>query len=236
MESQRGTSVTSQAKKTDPTAQVSLIQDESVISYGSCGIPYVIEGVVESFEKLIIRSPQVFKEKQQIDIITNTKATKIDPKKKIVYATNTNSGKQVSFDYDSLVIATGARAIIPPIKGIDQQGVFTVRSYSDGVKLRESTKESKSCILVGAGLVGLEMAEAYKKNGLDVTIIEMADRVLPNMLNENFSNIVSSHLKDNGVKLRLGKKVEEIMTKEDLKVVKTDREKLQVTLCWLVQV
>jgi len=218
-----GTSAAAQAKRVDPSSEIKIIQEENVVSYGSCGIPYVIEGVVEKFENLIIRSAEEFEEKSNIKIILNTKATKIDPHKKIVHVKNIITKDEVSFNYDKLIIATGARAIKPPIKGIDGQGVYLLRTYSDGVKLKENTENKKSCILIGAGLVGLEMAEAFRKKGLEVTIIEMTDRILPKMLNMKFAKILNQHLSENGISLRMGEKVQEIIDSDRGKIVKTDK-------------
>ena len=135
----------SKAKRIDPDADVRIIQDETVVSYGACGMPYVIEGIVKDFQELIERPPDVFKKEYQIDVITNTSAQKIDRVKKKVYATDLQSGVETIYEYDSLVIATGARAIVPNIKGINQKdvvviGVFLIRNYEDGLKIYDSTK------------------------------------------------------------------------------------------------
>jgi NADPH-dependent 2,4-dienoyl-CoA reductase/sulfur reductase-like enzyme len=161
-----GTSAASKSKRIDPSADVKIIQEESVVSYGACGIPYVIEGVVNNFEELIARPADVFKSKYGIDIIINTHAYKIDRFRKQVHTTDLRSGKETIFDYDSLVVATGARAVLPDLKGVNQEGVFLIRNYNDGVRINDSTitKNAHSCILAGAGLIGLEMVEAFKKS------------------------------------------------------------------------
>ncbi|MGB8937555.1 MAG: FAD-dependent oxidoreductase [Candidatus Nitrosopolaris sp.] len=214
-----GTSAASKAKRIDPSADVKIIQEESVVSYGACGIPYVIEGIINNFEELVERPPEVFKSKYGIDIIINTRAHKIDRFRKQVHTTDLQSGKELIFDYDSLVVATGARAAVPDIKGINQEGVFLIRNYADGVRINNSTitKSAHSCIIAGAGLIGLEMVEAFKKRGstlrrgIDVTLVEMADHVLPTMLDKNMAKIVERELEDNGVRIILGERVEEIL-------------------------
>jgi NADPH-dependent 2,4-dienoyl-CoA reductase/sulfur reductase-like enzyme len=136
-----GPSAASKAKRIDPDADVKIIQDEKVVSYGACGMPYVIEGIVKEFQELIERPADVFKKKYQIDVITNTRAQKIDRVKKEVYAIDLQSGVETIYEYDSLVVATGARAILPNIKGINQKdggggdGVFLIRNYEDGLKI-----------------------------------------------------------------------------------------------------
>jgi NADPH-dependent 2,4-dienoyl-CoA reductase/sulfur reductase-like enzyme len=223
-----GTSAASKTKRIDPDANVKIIQDESVVSYGACGIPYVLGGIVNKFEELIERPPDIFKSKYGIDIILNTCANKIDRIGKQVHTTDLQSGKEMIFDYESLVVTTGARPAIPQhINGINQAGVFFIRNYSDRVKINDSTitKNAHSCVIAGAGLVGLEMVEAFKKRTrsgrrgggqtMDVTLVEMSDHVLPSMLDKNMSKIVETELEDNGVKTILEERVEEILGRDE---------------------
>jgi len=178
-----GTSAASKARRVDPSADIKIIQEENVVSYSACGIPYVIGGMINNFEVLIERKVDVFKDKYDIDAITNTRAFKIDRFKKQVYTTNLQSLEERIFDYDSLIIATGAKASIPNIKGANQGGVFFVRNYSDGMKINDSDiiNRAQSCVIAGAGLIGLEMVEAFRRRGLtgrsggmmDVTVVEI---------------------------------------------------------------
>ncbi|HKG89350.1 MAG TPA: FAD-dependent oxidoreductase, partial [Nitrososphaeraceae archaeon] len=204
-----GTSAASKAKRLNPNAQITILQDEPLVSYGACGMPYVIEGLIDSFEKLIERPADEFKKQYDIDVLVNTRAEKINPFQQKVYAISLTSHKHISLDYDSLVIATGARPFIPPIRGVHLDGVVLLRNYGDGKKIKSLiTNGADSAIIVGAGLIGLEMAESFKKNGIDnVTIVEMADHVLPNILDEDLAKIVEKHLQDKGVRLRLGEKL-----------------------------
>ena len=229
-----GTSAASKAKRIDPNADVKIIQEESVVSYAACGIPYVIEGVINNFEELIERPPDVFKSKYDIDVIVNTRAHKIDSFRKQVHATDLQSGKDTIFDYDFLVVATGARAVVPNIKGVNQKGVFFIRNYSDGVKINDSTRtrDVHSSIIAGAGLIGLEMVEAFKKRGhtergdMDVTVVEMADHILPSLLDKNMAKIVERELEANGVKIILGERVEEILGRDgQIKRIRTNAKR-----------
>jgi NADPH-dependent 2,4-dienoyl-CoA reductase/sulfur reductase-like enzyme len=229
-----GTSAASKAKRIDPNADVKIIQEESVVSYAACGIPYVIEGVINNFEELIERPPDVFKSKYDIDVIVNTRAHKIDSFRKQVHAIDLQSGKDTIFDYDFLVVATGARAVVPNIKGVNQKGVFFIRNYSDGVKINDSTRtrDVHSSIIAGAGLIGLEMVEAFKKRGhtgrgdMDVTLVEMADHILPSLLDKNMAKIVERELEANGVKIILGERVEEILGRDgQIKGIRTSAKR-----------
>ena len=175
-------------------------------------MPYVIEGIIDNFEKLIERSANTFKNQHDINVVVNTRVEKIDRIKQEILATNLGTREQMTLEYDSLVVATGARPIIPRVKGLDLDGVVFLRNYVDGEKIKARISEKvHSIVIVGAGLIGLEMSEAFKKNGIDnVTVVEMADYVLPNILDSDLSKIVAEHLRDNGIKLRLGEKLMQV--------------------------
>jgi NADPH-dependent 2,4-dienoyl-CoA reductase/sulfur reductase-like enzyme len=158
--------------------------------------------------------------------------------KKEVYTIDLQNGKETIYEYDSLVIATGARAIIPNIKGVDQtdrNDVFLIRNYEDGLKIYDSkkTKNATTCVIAGAGLIGLEMAEAFKKRStrrkMDVAVVEMSDHVLPTILDKNVAKIVQRELETNGVKVITGERVEEIVgsrsTNDNVKTVKTNTDR-----------
>ena len=233
-----GTSAASKARRIDPDAEIKIIQEEPVVSYGACGIPYVIEGLIDDFNRLIARPAERFKNKYDIDVIANTRAVKIDRLNKKVYAealihnskTNKSSNQdsnRLFLNYDSLVIATGARSAVPKIKGIfvsngsnddvmsDSKivkGLLLLRNYSDGIHIQDSIRDAKSCVIVGAGLIGVEMAEAFRRRGIDVTIIEKSDRVLQSLLDDVMAGIVKKELEDNGVKVILGEGLKEVVT------------------------
>lgn len=213
-----GTSAASKDRRINPTADIKIIQQEPLVSYGSCGMPYVIEGLIDDFSKLIARSAEEFKNKYNIDIITNTIAKKIDPLKKQVHGQDLQNTEEKIFDYDSLIIATGARAIVPKIKGIVDnenlnpvENLFLLRNFEDGIKIQSFLKNIKSANIVGSGLIGIEMAEAFKKREIKVTLVEMADHVLPNLLDKDMAKMVEEELKDNGVDVILNEKVIEIL-------------------------
>ena len=234
-----GASAASKAKRIDPDANVKMIQEESVTSYSACGIPYLVEGIVNDIEELIARPPELFKSKYGIDVVLNTHAYKIDRFKKQVSSINMQNHDKTIFDYDCLIVATGARAIVPKINGINQEGVFFIRNYADGMRINDSkiANDANSCAIIGAGLVGLEMAEGFKKrerlreravergreNGgrtgssygsMDIILVEMADQVLPNMLDKDMAKIVQRELENNGVNIILGESVEEIQGRD----------------------
>ena len=233
-----GTTAASKARRIDPKADIKIIQEEPLVSYGSCGIPYVIEGIINDFDELIARSVEEFNNKYNIDIIVNTLATRIDPSEKKVYAKDLQHKKEIVFDYDSLVIATGARAIIPPkIKELyydkgneieqEELGLFLLRNFEDGIHIRDYIKNAKSVIIVGSGLIGIEMAEAFKQRGMSVILIEMADRVLANILDKDMAEIIEEELKINGINVRLKEEVEQVILESDLFVNANYRTKVK---------
>ncbi|HET8858200.1 MAG TPA: FAD-dependent oxidoreductase [Nitrososphaeraceae archaeon] len=238
-----GTSAASKARRIDPSADIKIIQEEPLVSYGSCGIPYVIEGIINDFDELIARSVEEFRNKYHIEIIVNTLATRIDHSEKKVYAKGVQKKKELVFDYDSLVIATGARAVIPKIKELyyDKgnsmtEGLFLLRNFEDGIYIRDYIKNAKSIIIVGAGLIGIEMAESFKQRGMSVILIEIADHVLASIVDKDMAEIIEEELKSNGVNVRLKEKVEKILLESDhfgdgkyrtkVKGVRTNREEI----------
>jgi NADPH-dependent 2,4-dienoyl-CoA reductase/sulfur reductase-like enzyme len=213
-----GTSAASKARRIDPMADIKIIQEEPLVSYGSCGIPYVLEGLIDGFDKLIARSLEDFKNKHHIDILINTVATRIDPSNNQLSIKNVHSKKEKVFDYDSLVIATGARAIVPEIRGLDEankaasiRNLFFLRNFEDGINIEKELKNKKSAIIVGSGLIGIEMTQAFKKRGLNVTLIERADHVLANILDNDMAKMIEEELKYNEINIILNEKVEEII-------------------------
>ena len=205
-----GTSAASKARRVDPNAEIIILQEESVISYGACGIPYVLEGIIPKFDMLIARPPTVFKKEHDIEVLVNTRAQKIDTDNKCVYTFSSNSNKDSKFYYDSLIIATGARAISPAVEGTDKRGVFLLRNYSDGTRIMDYSINSKSCIVAGAGVIGVEIADSFRKRGFDVTLIEMHHQILPNLIDSDMAKFVQSELESHGVNVLVNEKVVKI--------------------------
>ncbi len=212
-----GASAASKARRIDPSVDIKIIQNERLVSYGSCGFPYVIEGVVNNFDKLIARSLDEFKNRYNVDIITNTEATRIDPFNKQVHTIDLDEGNKRVFDYDSLIISTGARSIVPKIRGIDDKNIryirnlFTLRNFEDANRIQDFLKNVKTAIIIGAGLIGIEMAEALKRRGISVIMIQRSNHVLSGMIDNDMAKLVEEELVKNGVNLLLQENVEEIV-------------------------
>lgn len=176
-----GTRAASKAKREDPTCSVTIITNEEYISYSGCGLPYFIGKVVPSSEQLIFRTPQEFKHNQGIDVLTRHLVYDIDPINKKVYVKDLTENKEKVMDYDKLIIATGASPIKPKIEGINLKRIFVLRSISDALNIRELLDENKVIkpLIVGGGFIGLEVLESLFERGLQPTVIEATNQILP---------------------------------------------------------
>lgn len=198
-----GTSAAAKAKRTNPDLEVILLERDTHISYAGCGLPYFISGVVPRMEALIARTPEEFRS-GGIDVRLRHEVMEIDPAHGWVRVADLEAAKEYALSYDSLVIATGATSFRPPVPGLDLPGVYTLRTLSEGVALREAvrTKPPGSVVIVGGGSIGLEMAESFRALGLPVTIVEMAPQVMV-YLDEEMSKLVQAEVERNGVRVLL---------------------------------
>lgn len=215
-----GMSAASKARRENPELEIIALEKGDWASYAACGLPYYLKGNVDNIEDLIAIPPEVFREKRDIDLRLNHEVTKIIPeKKKIVVKSQRN---EIEFNYNKLLISTGARVARPRIEGIDSQGVFFLRGMSDGIKIREylEKREPKSVLIVGGGYIGLEMAEAFHARGMSVSIVELLPHLLSTFSPE-IVEIVERDVKDY-VRLYLGRRVNSIR--------EIDKDKLSVSI------
>ena len=182
-----GISTASNIRKLDNDIEITVLTRDNKVAYSPCAIPYVLSGTIESFDDIIMRTPEDYK-KKNIDVITEVEVTAVDSDKKTV--TYQKGGKDTTMDYDKLVLATGGNPFIPPMQGVDLDGVFRIRNIDDGIKVQEAMKDAKSAIVTGAGLIGIEIAFALKKQGLDVILSEMLPQIVPRSLDKDMSDIL----------------------------------------------
>ncbi len=180
------------ARKTDRKATITVFEKGKYPQYSKCGLPYVISGDIPSFDGLVEFSEEWFK-KAGITLHLNTTMEKIDTKKQVVIAKKGNETFEQS--YDSLIIATGAKPSIPPIQHIQENGnivsgVHILRTIDDAKQISSFVKKGKKATIIGAGLIGLEMADSLHKKGMDVTIVEALPGLLPNTLDEDMREII----------------------------------------------
>ncbi|HGY57347.1 MAG TPA: CoA-disulfide reductase [Caldithrix abyssi] len=207
-----GMSAASRIRRNLPEAEIIVFEESGDVSYGACGLPYYISNDIPESERLIAISADDFRQKRNIDVRLHHRAVSFDPRKKTIelYSSTENNQEQIS--YDKLIIATGARSVKPPIDGIDLDNVFTLRTLQDGIRIKDSldAKNHKNAIIVGGGYIGLEMAEALHKHGLKVTVVEMLDRLMPNV-DTDISALVEEELHSKGCAVYKSNAVEEIM-------------------------
>ncbi|MFN3134138.1 MAG: CoA-disulfide reductase [Candidatus Kryptonium sp.] len=197
-----GMSAASRARRLRPDMEITVFEKSGFVSYGSCGLPYFISGIIKSPENLVVYDAKFFKEKRNIDIFVHHEVLKIFPGKRTILVRNLENGKEFEVGYDKLVIATGARAVKPNIRGIELKGIFTVRFLEDGIKIKDFISENspRKALIVGAGYIGMEMAESLVSLGMDVTIVEQMPNILGTM-DDEINEIVEQELQRNGVKL-----------------------------------
>lgn len=204
-----GLSAASKAKRLDSSFEITVFERGGYVSYGACGLPYYVGGMIAEADDLISLTVDTLKQKRGIDVHIHTEVTAIDRAQKLVVAKNLKSGEMISAPYDYLVIATGSRPIVPPIKGVEHSGVYVVRSVEDGIAIKHHAQKARAAAIVGGGVIGLEMAEQLAERGMKVTLFEALDRLLP-ILPPAYSQLIADELQHKGVTLRLGTSVASI--------------------------
>jgi len=175
-----GTSVAAKARRNDENAKITLYNADYDISYSACGIPYFLGGEVEDIETLIPRSPAWFKKRYNVDVFVRYEVTKIDTTQKKVQVKNLETNETIEDVYDVLVFATGASPITPVISGIESNQVFQVRTIQNTAAINQfiTERQPKKATIIGAGYIGLEMAEQLTRRGLEVTLVQRSNQVL----------------------------------------------------------
>jgi len=204
-----GVDAASAARRTDRTAEITLVTKQKQAGYSPCGIPFVLGRHISSFDKLVV-FPQSFFQMMKLNLMLETTATNIDTENKTVEIQD-KTGAQKTLQYDSLIIATGAYPFVPPIKGREKQGVYVLRTIEDGKKIDQAIGNSGSAVVIGAGLIGLETAVAFIERGLKTTVVELLPQVLPAMIDADMAKIVQDMLEERGMRIITGKGVEEIL-------------------------
>jgi CoA-dependent NAD(P)H sulfur oxidoreductase len=226
-----GLSAASYANRRRPDIETLIFEKSPYASYGSCGLPYYIEGLIKDPMELIAVPIDELREKRGLDVRLSHEVISIDCEKKHATVIDLKNRNEFHIPYKWLVISTGASPIRPPIPGMDLKGVFTLRSLEDGIYLGRFLKENslRSVVIIGGGYIGMEMAEAFSIQGYQVTLIEKLPRVLPNF-DVELSDKVAEKLKEKGISLRLGTELKAIMGNGTVKGVMTDNEEIEADL------
>lgn len=199
-----GASTAARLRRLDENAEIILFEKGDYISYANCGLPYYIGDVIYEREKLFVQTPQSFAARFNIEARVHTEVERIDPAKKVITARDLASGKVYEEAYDKLILSPGAEPVRPPLPGIESDGIFTLRNVSDTdrVKAYIEDHDVKRAVIVGAGFIGLEMAENLHEYGVKVSVVEMADQVMT-PVDYEIATMVHQHFKSKGVGLHL---------------------------------
>lgn len=218
-----GISTASNLRKMDKNCEIVVLTRDDKVAYSPCAIPYVLSGTIKSFDDIVMRTPEDYK-KKDIDIITEVEVTAVDSGKKTV--TYESKSKSKTIKYDKLVLATGGNPFVPPMEGVDLDGVYQIRNIDDGIKVQEAIKDAKSAIVTGAGLIGIEIAFALMKQGLNVTLSEMMPQIVPRSLDKDMSDILVKYLEMEGINVVLGKPITKLIGDKKVEKACFDDEEL----------
>lgn len=192
-----GMSCAARARRLDESAEIIVIERGEYVSYANCGLPYFVGGEIADPAKLLVQTPQSLRAALDLDVRTRHEVTGLDPRERVLTVHTPEGIERIS--YDALVLAPGAQAARPPIPGLDSPRVRSLRTVDDALALREQVEEgARRAVVLGAGFIGIEAAEALARQGLDVTVVELADHVLP-PLERELAALVSDELHALGI-------------------------------------
>ncbi|WP_069659429.1 FAD-dependent oxidoreductase [Arcticibacter eurypsychrophilus] len=204
-----GATTAARLRRMDEHAEIVIFEKGQYISYANCGLPYYIGDVIKDRNKLFVQTATSFTQRFKVDVRISTKVTDINAEQKTITAIQLETGREYQESYDKLVLSPGAFPVRPPLPGINMEGIFTVRNVTDTdyIKNYISQFNVKKAVVVGAGFIGLEMAENFHELGLDVAVVEMGDQILA-PVDFPIAAIAQQHLRDKGIHLYLNTAVQ----------------------------
>ncbi|WP_101573937.1 MULTISPECIES: FAD-dependent oxidoreductase [unclassified Alistipes] len=210
-----GATAAARIRRADEEAEIVLLEKGKYISYANCGLPYYIGGAIAEREKLFLQTPASFGGRFNIDVRIENEAVGIDTAAKSVEVRRAD-GSTYTESYDKLLLSPGASPVRPPLKGIDSEGIFTLRNVDDTDRIKNyiTTRTVASAVVVGAGFIGLEMAENLHRAGAGVSIVEMGNQVMA-PVDFSIASHVHQHLLQKGVHLYLEQSVERFEKRDD---------------------
>ena len=199
-----GASAAARLRRLDEKAEIIIFERGPYISFANCGLPYYIGQAIKERDDLLLMTPEQFNKRFNIDVRINNEVVKIDRDKKLLEVKNLDSGNNYFENYDKLILSPGAEPSKPPIEGIDSERVFTLRNVPNMDRIDEFIKREKTkrAVVVGAGYIGLEMAENLRDRGMLVAIVEMTDQVMP-LLDREMANLLHQYLHEHSIALWL---------------------------------
>lgn len=226
-----GMSAAAKAKRSNPDLEVVAFEKSHYVSYGACGLPYYLAGWIENVERLVARTPEKFA-RQGVKALVRHEVVEVDYEGRRVKVADLDGGRELWEPFDYLVVSTGARPALPPVEGVDLPGVFTLRQLEDGEAIMSALDRAQRTVIVGAGYVGLEVAEAFRARGKQVTVVELAERVLP-AADPEVSALVHEELTKNGVQVVTGTEVESLTGLGRVQAVQTSAFEIPADLVLL---
>ncbi|HNS25272.1 MAG TPA: FAD-dependent oxidoreductase [Methanobacteriaceae archaeon] len=226
-----GLSTASNIRKYDAKAKITVITRDKHVAYSPCAIPYVLSGDVKNFNDIIMHQPEEYLDRN-ITVLTEAEVLEVEKEQnKIKYILmNDKKRHERELEYDRLVIATGGAPFIPPVKGANLKGVFTIHTIDDGFKIKKWANKSQTAVVVGAGLIGLETAYGLKKMGLEVVVGELVSQIVPRLLDPDMARLVQNYLEKEGIRVILGNSIEQVMGTHKVEGVQIGNEIIKADL------
>ncbi|SFK37723.1 NADPH-dependent 2,4-dienoyl-CoA reductase, sulfur reductase [Halobacillus dabanensis] len=224
-----GMSAAMQIVRNSEGHDITVLEQGEITSYGQCGLPYVLSGDVESTDDLIARKPETFRNKYGIDVRTKNMVTEVDCEQKLVYAKD-SQGQVYELKYDRLLVASGAAPVMPPWKGSDLEGVYSLKTIPDIEEIINATTENVNHVtIIGGGYIGLEMAESFRQAGKQVRLIDRGPQLAKNF-DEDMGELILEEAERNRVEVHLGESVEGFEGDGKVEKVITDQGKYETDL------
>jgi NADPH-dependent 2,4-dienoyl-CoA reductase/sulfur reductase-like enzyme/rhodanese-related sulfurtransferase len=221
-----GPKTAARLRRLRPDAEITIVEQGELISFGSCGIPFYLGNLVPQFESLyatsygVARNAEFFGSRKEIKVLTGTKALKVDRSRKRITVIKLDNNEQFELEYDYLVITTGAEAVSPSITGLNLPGVFTLHDPGGARSLYNYLRERKArhVTVIGAGVIGMEVADALRGRRLNITVCEAQHQILPKLLDIDIARLVAAQMKKRKIDLQLDCRVKSVNAGEDGKV------------------
>jgi NADPH-dependent 2,4-dienoyl-CoA reductase/sulfur reductase-like enzyme/rhodanese-related sulfurtransferase len=224
-----GMSTAARARRLDEHAEIIVFEKDAFVSFANCGLPYHIGEVIEDRDRLLLQTPESLRASLDLDVRTGTEVVAIDAERRIVRARELATGREEEVRYDRLALCPGAVPVVPPLPGVDLPGIHVLRRMADMDQIKaevdavdgDGRPQLQHAVVIGGGYIGLEMAENLRHRGRDVTLVELADQLMP-PLDRELTAAMEAHLRANGVALHLGVGASSF--------ARTDDDRLEVTL------
>ncbi len=209
-----GASCAARLRRLCEHCEIVIFEMGSYVSFANCGLPYFIGDVIVDEQKLLVATPELFEQRFNIRVCTDSEVLAIDRTNKSIEVCDLKTGRKRIESYDALVLSTGSEAVWPDIDGIDLPGIYVLRTIPDSRKIRGNLANMKSAVVLGAGFLGLELAENLKKRGLKVTVLQSTDQVMT-ALDKEMARFVAQYLQKNDIDLRLNCQVNRFELNQD---------------------